>query len=224
MSLAPGPLLEGRIAVVNGAGHVTGRGIAVAFGAHGATVVIADRDPDQLSETADAIAAAGGKVIPVAADVTRRADVRRLAELAGEVDILVNHAAASVSITHPFVESNEEEWDGRYETNLKQILLCCRAVVPGMIVRARGGSVVNVSATREAGRDRRPVDSAFQGAVDRFTRSLATELGPHRIRVNAIQVPPGPDTPTEAVAGVALFLASDLSAFVTGTAIRAGAR
>ena len=222
MSLAPGPLLAGKIAVVTAAGHAVGRGIAEAFGAHGATVVIADRDSDQLSETADAIASAGGKVIPVMADVTRRADVRRLAELAGEVDVLVNNVSPPVVVTHAFLESNEDEWEALFEVHLKQVLLCCRAMVPGMIVRDRGGSVINVSGgADEPEGPHQAVRSALQGGVARFTRSLARELGGHRIRVNAIRVPAGRNSQSADLAGVALFLASDLSAFVTGTAIRA---
>jgi NAD(P)-dependent dehydrogenase (short-subunit alcohol dehydrogenase family) len=221
MNLEPGPLLEGRIAVVSGAGHILGRRIAEAFGAHGATVVIADRDSEQLSETADAIAAAGGKVIPVAGDLSRRADVRRLAELGGEVDILVNHHDPSVAGHPPLLESDEDEWAGRYELNLKPVLLCCRAMIPGMISRARGGSVINLIAG--AGQ-RHALGAAFEGGVTGLTGTLARELWPHRIRVNAIRGdgPADEDIRSEGVAGVALFLASDLSALVTGTVIPAG--
>jgi 3-oxoacyl-[acyl-carrier protein] reductase len=208
MSLEPGPLLAGKIAVVTGAGQGMGRAIALAFGAHGATVVIAGRHSDELAQTADSIAAAGGKVIPVVADVTSRADVRRLAELAGEVDILVNHTGAPGAIADRFLESNEDEWEGLYDSNLKQVLLCCRAMIPGMVVRDRGGSVINVS-----------VQSAFEGGVTCFTRSLAKELGPHRIRVNAVRLPSGRRSQSEDLAGVALFLASDLSTLVSGAAI-----
>jgi NAD(P)-dependent dehydrogenase (short-subunit alcohol dehydrogenase family) len=221
MSLEPGPLLAGKIAVVTGGGEVMGRGIAEAFGAHGATVVIADCDSDLLGRTADGIASHGGKVIPVLADVTRRADVRRVAELAGEVDILVNNIGPPVLGAPRFLESNEGDWDALYETNLKPVLLCCRAMVPGMIVRGRGGSVINVSvADGRSGTAQQAVYAAFGGAVTRFTRSLASELGPHRIRVNAVQVPAGRRAQQDDLAGAALFLASDLSEFVTGTAIR----
>jgi 3-oxoacyl-[acyl-carrier protein] reductase len=209
MSLAPGPLLPGKITVVTGAGHGMGRAIALAFGAHGATVVIAGRDSDALSQTADSIAASGGKVIPVVADVTRRADVRRLAELAGEVDVLVNHVGPPEAIAQPFLETNEDDWEGLYDSTLKPVLLSCRAMVPGMIVRDRGGSVINVT-----------VQSAFDGGVTRFTKSLAKELGRHRIRVNTVRVPPSRRGQSEDLAGAALFLASDLSTLVTGTAIR----
>jgi NAD(P)-dependent dehydrogenase (short-subunit alcohol dehydrogenase family) len=216
MSVGPGPLLAGKIAVVTGAGEAMGRGIALGFGAHGATVVIADRDSDQLARTADEIANAGGKVIPVHADVSRRADVRRLAELAGEVEVLVHCLDSPPLSTPQFLDSGEEDWEALYGANLKPVLLCCRAMVPGMIVRGRGGSVISVSAAAGA-----PHQAAFGGGVNRFSRSLAMELGRHRIRVNVIRVPTGPSGEHDDVAGVALFLASDLSAFVTGTSISA---
>ena len=229
MSLRPGPLLAGKITVVTGAGEATGRGIAGAFGAHGATVVITDLDPARLAETADAIAAHGGKVIPVVAHISRPGDVHRLADLAGEVDVLVNSAGPAVPSAAPFLESGEQDWEGLYETNLKQVLLCCRAMIPGMVARSRGGSVINVSATEGPTGSHHAVHAAFQGGVTRFTRTLAAELGEHRIRVNAIRVDAvgaerdGPDR-SDDLAGVALFLASDLSALVTGTAIRASGR
>jgi NAD(P)-dependent dehydrogenase (short-subunit alcohol dehydrogenase family) len=214
MSLEPGPLLEGKIAVVTGLGQPQGRSIAEAFGAHGATVVIADRDSERLARTADDIAKAGGKVIPVHADVRLRADVRRLAELAGEVDVLVHNLDAPPLATPQFLDSGEDDWAALYDANLKPVLLCCRAMVPGMIVRGRGGSVISVSPAGD-----HPVYDACLGAVTRFSRSLAIELGPHRIRVNVIRVPAGPSGEHADLAGAALFLASDLSASVTGKAI-----
>jgi NAD(P)-dependent dehydrogenase (short-subunit alcohol dehydrogenase family) len=217
MSLEPGPLLEGKIAVVTGAGEGTGRGIAEAFGAHGATVVIADRDGHRLGQTADDIANRGGKVIPVLADVSRPADVRRVADLAGEVDILVNHAGADSLSTPGFLESGEADWLAAYERALKPVFLCCRAMVPGMVVRDRGGSVINIAADRLGA----AVYAGFRAGVTGFTRSLAVELGPHRIRVNLIRTPAGPSREHDDVAGVALFLASDLAANVSGTAIPA---
>lgn len=218
MSLEPGPLLAGRIAVVAGAGEGRGQGIAEAFGAHGATVVIAGRDSDQLGQTADQIAKRGGKVIPVQADVTRQADVRRLAQLAGEVDILVNNVGLPILAPPPFLDSSEEDWDAAYQSDLRPVLLCCRAMLPGMILRARGGSVINVSADL-AGASHPAVYAALQGAVTRFTQRLAMELGEHRIRVNVIQVPAGLRVDHDDLAGTALFLASDLSAHVSGMAI-----
>jgi NAD(P)-dependent dehydrogenase (short-subunit alcohol dehydrogenase family) len=89
-------------------------------------------------------------------------------------------------------------------------------MVPGMIVRARGGSVISITASADA-----PHHAAFGGGVSGFSRSLAMELGQYRIRVNEILVPAGASGEHDDVTGVALFLASDLSAFVTGTSIRA---
>jgi NAD(P)-dependent dehydrogenase (short-subunit alcohol dehydrogenase family) len=248
MSVEPGPLLPGKVAVVTGGGGGIGRGISLAFAAHGATVVVADIDEALTVETADAIAGRGGSAIPAVADVTRPDDVARVADLAGEVDILVNNVGHYLFGRHDFVESTEDEWEALYQANLKHVLLCCRAMVPGMIERGRGGSIVNIS-TVEAFRaiPQHAVYSAFKAGVTQFTKSLAMELGRHAIRVNAIapdlteslQVPYErwvPDdqrhliplwvplgrfgTPAD-IAGVALFLASDLSAFVTGTTVHA---
>ncbi len=216
MSIEPGPLLAGKIAVVTGAGEGSGRAIAKAFGIHGATVVITGRDADRLGSTADDIAERGGKVIPVVADVSRQVDVRRVANLAGEVDVLVN--LLRLPSPAAFLDSREEDWEAAYQTDLKPVLLCCRAMLPGMILRRRGGSVINIVG---AAASQPAISAAFAGGVERFTRNLAVEIGGHGIRVNVIRMPPGPSGEHDDIAGTALFLASDLSANVSGTAIEA---
>jgi NAD(P)-dependent dehydrogenase (short-subunit alcohol dehydrogenase family) len=230
MTVAPGPLLAGKIAVVTGAGSEVGRAISEAFAMHGATVVVADRLADSVTGTADAIAGGGGKVIPVVADVTRRADVERVRSLAGEVDTLVNTLGLPPAVSGDFLVSTEEEWEALFEVDLKRMLLCCHAMLPGMIERRKGGSVINVSRAGADDAPRGAVDSALRSGVAGFTRRLAGELDRHRIRVNAIahDLRPwrrrGLEAPRVAgdVAGVALFLASDLAAPVSGTTVRVG--
>jgi NAD(P)-dependent dehydrogenase (short-subunit alcohol dehydrogenase family) len=241
-------VLSGKRAVVTGGGGGIGRAISLTYAAQGATVVVAEIDEDRARETAGEAVAAGGDAVAVVCDVTDPDDVRRLAAEAGEVDILVNNVGHYLYPGQDFVESTADQWEALYRVNLGHVLLCTHALAPGMIARGRGGSIINLS-TVEAfrGKPQSAVYAAFKGAVTQFTKSLALELGAHGIRVNAIapdltqtlQVPYDrwiPDDqrhliPTwvpigrlgmpEDIAGVALFLASDLGAFVTGTTVHA---
>ena len=164
----------------------------------------------------------------------------------GRVDVLVNNVGHYGGARKAFHEQTDDEWDDLYRVNLAHVLTCTRAVLPVLLDQGDGGSIVNVS-TIEAFRaiPTRAVYSAYKSAITGLTRSLAVEYGRHGIRVNAIapdvtetlQVPyskwVGPDDehliPTWVplgrfgqpadVAGVALFLASALSEFVTGTTV-----
>jgi 3-oxoacyl-[acyl-carrier protein] reductase len=242
--------LAGKVAVVTGGGGGIGRGIAECFAAFGAQVVVAERDAGRAEETTRAIAGRGGKALACVMDVQERADVARLADTTlrecGGIDILVNNVGDFLGIAKPFVKTSEDEWEALYRINLKHVFLCCQAFVPRMLEQGRGGSIVNVS-TIEAfrGIPGCTVYSAMNAGITGFTKSLALELGPHRIRVNSIapettetlQVRPSAwipadkqplvpyltplgrfGTPDDA-AGCALFLASDLSAWVTGTTV-----
>ncbi|HWW52720.1 MAG TPA: SDR family NAD(P)-dependent oxidoreductase [Acidimicrobiales bacterium] len=244
----PGPLLTGKVALVTGGGGGIGRGISLAFAAHGATVIVAEIDEQRAQETVADIEAAGGRALAQVVDVTDPAGVERLAVDAGPVDVLVNNVGHYLFPAADFVESGPEEWEALYRINLGHVLLVTRAVLPGMIERGRGGSVINVS-TVEAFRAKpqSAVYAAYKGAVTQFTKSLAMEVGIHHIRVNAIApdlteslqipyerwvkedqhaliptwVPIGRFGTPDDHAGVALFLASDLGAFVTGTTVHA---
>ena len=159
----------------------------------------------------------------------------------------MNNVGHYLTRGNDFLANGPDAWDELYATNLRHVFLCTRAFVDGMVER-RKGSIVNVSSV-EGFRaiPNRPVYSAFKAAVTGFTRSLAVDLGNAGVRVNAIApdlveslqvpyskwvapedadripswVPVGRFGTAEDVAGVALFLASDLSAFVTGTTIHA---
>jgi NAD(P)-dependent dehydrogenase (short-subunit alcohol dehydrogenase family) len=233
------PLLEGKRAVVTGGGGGIGRAVAMLFAEHGADVIVAENDP----ERAHAL-----PLHTVVCDVTEPDGVRRLAAEAGDVDILVNNVGHYLFPGKDFIDSSEDEWEALYRVNLRHVFLCTHAFARGMIGRGPGGSIINVS-TVEAfrGKPQSAVYAAFKGGVTQFTKSMALELGVHGIRVNAIapdltqtlQVPYDrwvpPDQrhliPTwvpigrfglpEDIAGVALFLASDLSGFVTGTTVHA---
>jgi NAD(P)-dependent dehydrogenase (short-subunit alcohol dehydrogenase family) len=166
----------------------------------------------------------------------------------GRVDVLVNNVGHYLFRAAPFLDTDEEHWDSLYAVNLRHVFLCTKAFAPYIVERGDGGSIVNVS-TVEAfrGIPMMAVYSAFKAGVTQFTKSLALELGNDGVRVNAIapdltetiQVPYERWVPDEQrhliprwvpigrfgtpddIAGVALFLASDLSAFVTGTTVHA---
>ena len=240
-------LLTGRIALVTGGGGGIGRGIAQRFAAEGARVVVAEIDASRAVETVRAISANGGDASAVVGDVTDASFVAELAADAGEVDIVVNNVGHYLVTGNDFLDHGPDAWDAIYATNLRHVLLCTRAFVDGMVAR-RHGSIVNISSV-EGFRaiPSRPVYSAFKAAVTGFTRSLAVDLGNSGVRVNAIApdlieslqvpyadwvaddqtdripswVPVGRFGTADDISGVALFLASDLSAFVTGTTINA---
>jgi 2-hydroxycyclohexanecarboxyl-CoA dehydrogenase len=240
-------LLNGRVAVVTGGGGGIGRAISERFAAEGASVVVAEIDAARAVETEQVITDAGGEVTVVVGDVTNARFVAELAAAAGAVDVLVNNVGHYLTRGNDFLDNGPEEWDALHAVNLRHVLLCTRAFVDGMVERRRG-SIVNVSSV-EAFRaiPNRPVYSAYKAAVTGFTRSLAVDLGNSGVRVNAIApdlteslqvrysewvppeqadripawVPVGRFGTADDLAGVALFLASDLSAFVTGTTIHA---
>jgi NAD(P)-dependent dehydrogenase (short-subunit alcohol dehydrogenase family) len=230
--------LDGRRAVVTGGGGGIGRGIASLFTEHGASVVVAEVDSaraDEMRSVVDTV---------VACDVTTADGVRALADAAGpDVDVLVNNVGHYLFRRHDFVDSTEDEWEQLHSVNFLHVLRCTRAFLPSMLRLGRG-SIVNVS-TVEAFRaaPQHAVYSAYKAAITGFTRTLAMEVGNSGVRVNAIApdltqslqvpydrwvppeqqhlvptwVPVGRFGTADDVAGVALFLASDLSAFVTGT-------
>ena len=240
-------LLAGRTAVVTGGGGGIGRAISERFAAEGARVVVAEIDADRAHETVEQIVADGGDATAVVIDVTNSEVVTQLAADAGDVDVLVNNVGHYLTRNNDFLANGPDAWDELYATNLRHVFLCTRAFVDGMIERQRG-TIVNVSSV-EGFRaiPSRPVYSAFKAAVTGFTRSLAVDLGNSGVRVNAIApdlieslqvpysewvapedadrvpswVPVGRFGTPDDVAGVALFLASDLAAFVTGTTIHA---
>lgn len=237
-------LLMGKVAVVTGGGAGIGGAISGLFADHGAHVEIADIDADAGAVTASRIAAAGGSAREHHVDVRRAEDVARLTEAVldahGVVDVLVNNVGDYRPLV-PFRSSSPESWTSMYEVNLLHVFAVTHAFLPAMIAAGRG-TIVNVHSVEGLrGYPGDPVYAAMKAAVAHFTTSLAVQEGRHGIRVNAI----APDLtqtpqvdyltgwedaahlwPSWAPAGrlgwpddqarAALFLASDLSAFVTG--------
>jgi 3-oxoacyl-[acyl-carrier protein] reductase len=237
-------LLEGRVAVVTGAGDGIGAGIARLFAQHGALVEVAEIDQKRADRIRDEVTSAGGSIRSHLVDVTVDADVALLADAVlaehGRVDVLVNNVGDYRPLV-PFHESTPDSWRAMYNVNLWHVFAVTRAFVPSMI-EARRGSIVTVhSVEGMRGYPKDPVYGAMKAAAAHFTTCLAVDLGRHGIRVNGIgtdlaqtpQVdyltgyedvdelwsswaPAGRVGWPEDQARVALFLASDQSAFVTG--------
>ena len=191
--------LDGRVAVVTGAGSGIGRAIARRLAVEGAAVVVADlrlqpRDGDQEvdghASTVDLIRAGGGEAIFVEADVGRASDMERVASTAvgelGGLDIMVNNAG----IWHghrTILEETEAEFDTTMATNIKGVWLGCKVVIDHMVRAGAGGSVINIaSIAGMVGLAAEPSYSASKGAVIGLTRQLAIDFAEYRIRVNAV--------------------------------------
>jgi 3-oxoacyl-[acyl-carrier protein] reductase len=241
--------LTGKVAVVTGASKGIGAGIAKELAAQGASVVVNYASSKEGAEKVVAeITKAGGKAIAVGGSVAKAAEIDKLfaetKKAYGKVDILVNNAG--VYAFAPLEGILEEEIDRIFDTNVKGLLLATKAGVA--LFPAEGGSVINIgSVASEQTPPTSAVYSGTKGAVDAITRVFAKELGPKKIRVNAVN--PGPVT-TEGfktagiegsdfekgmiqstplgrigqpddVATVVAFLASDDARWVTGSLLQA---
>ena len=244
-----GPLLADRVAVVTGGAGGIGAATARLFAQHGAQVVIADIDTERAQRCADEITTSGGSALPVVTDVRDADQVAGLARSVldhyGRVDVLVNNVGHWLRRPGNFVDTDPRLWDDLYRVNLHHVFLVTHAFLPAMTDQ-HAGAIVNVSSVEGLrGYPEDPVYAAFKAAVIHFTRSLAVQVGRDGVRVNAIGpdvteslqvpysqwlsaeeqaqwpqwVPVGRMGLPEDQARVILFLASDLSAFVTGHTI-----
>ena len=188
--------LEGKVALVTGAGRGIGRAIALAFAAEGAAVALVARSRADLAGAAAEIRERNGRALALPTDVTQDAAVETLVErVAGELgrlDLLVT--AAGTAAFAPVAESKPGDWDAMLTLNLRAVMVCCRAALPVMM-RQRSGTILNLASI--AAKRALPGSAAYTAtkmAVVGFSRVLAEELRPHGVRVGVL-VPGAVDTP-----------------------------
>lgn len=237
--------LEGKVALVTGASRGLGKTMALALAEAGADVVVVSRSPADLELTAAEIRGRGRRALVVKTDVTRAGEVEGLAARAleefGHIDILINNSG--ISGEKEFLKLSEGEWDEVLDINLKGVFLCTQVVGRHMVERRRGKVINMASAAALVGVSHLAAYCASKGGVLQLTRALALEWAKYNIQVNAI-CPGYIATPlneafaaTEAgqqfirravpmrrmgrpddLAGIAIYLASEASNYVTGAA------
>jgi len=239
--------LTGRVAVVTGGGRGIGRFIAEGLASHGARVVLTGRTQGTLDEAAAALRAKGFDALAQTADVGREDDVMALRDVVlsvcGRLDVLVNNAGVN-PIYKGIERTSLDEWRHIVDTNLTGVFLCCKHL-GGVMAERGGGSIVNVSSVGGHVGLRRSVPyCASKGGVELMTRALALDWARKGVRVNTIapgyfetdltagirdnealaapllaHTPLGRFGRLEDVAGAAVFLASDASAYMTGSSL-----
>ena len=238
--------LTGKVALITGGNGGIGFGMASGLAQAGATVLLAGRNAEKSSAAVASLRVKGWQADAVEADVTREHAVARLFQEVmlrqGRLDILVNNAGTS--IRKPAHELTLDEWNQVMDTNLTSAFLCCRAA--HALMKGSGGKIINIGSMLSIfGAPYAPVYGASKGGIVQFTKSIATAWAADNIQANAVlpgwidtdltrkareQVPGLHDrvlarTPAGRwgvpadLAGVAVFLASSASDFVTGTAI-----
>ena len=237
--------LEGKVAVITGASRGIGRAIALHFAQAGARVVVSSRKYDNVQAVADEIVKSGGEAVPVQAHVGRPEDVTALVQHTidtfGRLDIAVNNAATNPHFGS-LLDADEGQWDKILDTNVKGSFRVCKAAVPHM-ADSGGGKIINMASI--AGLRPSPgmgVYSVSKASLVMLTQVLAQELGSSNIQVNAIapgviktrfsqilwqipqfaepildRLPLGRFGEPEDVTGLALYLASPASDYVTGS-------
>ena len=239
--------LDGKTALITGASRGLGKQMAIALGDAGANLVVTARTADDLDAAAGEIRdETGAEVLAVTADVTSPEDAEmmfaRTSERFGGTDVLINNAGTNVRA--PLVDYSLEDWRKVTETNITGVFLTTKACLPGMIERG-WGRVINIgSIMGSVGLPTRVTYAATKGAVHQITRTLAQEVAQHGITVNTIapgpfmtemnkpvmddeetynffidRIPLGRWGKPEELRGVAVFLASEASSFVTDATI-----
>jgi len=241
--------LKGKVAIITGARRGMGRSHALTLAKAEANVVVADISLEDCQKVVEEIKKSGGQALAVKCDVTKKTEVNEMVKKAieqwGRVDILVNNAG--ICQFKPFLEITEEEWDRTIDINLKGYFLCAQVVAREM-VKQKSGVIVNIASIAMGqvgvGFPTLAHYCASKGGIVAMTETLALELAPFNIRVNAI-APGAIDTPmveaikadpktmegtlsriplhrigkSEEVSNLVLFLASDASSYMTGSTV-----
>ncbi|MFZ2300182.1 MAG: SDR family NAD(P)-dependent oxidoreductase [Candidatus Moraniibacteriota bacterium] len=241
-------LLQNKVAIVTGAWHGIGKGIALALAHEGCDVVVSDIDEAGCAETAHEVEGLGVKALGVQCDVSSRAAVERLfkqtLDAFGKVDIMVNNAGIYPFVS--FAEMTEENWDQVIDVNLKSVFLCAKEAAK---ILPEGGRIISISSIASLiGFEGLVHYSASKSGINGLTRTLALELAPKKITVNAV-APGAIDTPGSSesdqprtareetrkqtitaiplgrmgessdIANTVVFLASEKSSYITGQVI-----
>jgi 2-deoxy-D-gluconate 3-dehydrogenase len=239
--------LAGKVAVVTGGNGGIGRGIALGLAEAGASVAIFGRNEEKNQHVLAELKAIGGPSMAVKIDLTQRAAMEpalnKVASELGAISILVNNAG-NVSLSGGILHEKPEDWDNVIETQLNSVFLLSKLAAQSMMSH-RGGKIINIGSMYSFfGSGLIPSYSAAKGAIIQLTKSMAIELAPHNIQVNAIapgwietdmtapvktmplndeilsRTPAGRWGQSEEIAGTAVYLASRASNFVTGATIR----
>ena len=241
--------LAGNVALVTGAGGGIGRSIAESFARLGAQVALLDRHAGRLAEVEAAFVEKGWDHLSIEADVrdvdSAASAMQAIEERYGQLDVLVNNVGSTLGLMKPFEKMTDEDFDALYSVLLKHVFVYTREAIP-LMRRSGSGSIINVSSIEGyRGLPNLAPYAAFKLALEGFTKSLALELGKDRIRVNTIApettethsirpsewitsenqerveewIPLGRFGRPEDTAGCAVFLASELSGWVSGTTL-----
>jgi NAD(P)-dependent dehydrogenase (short-subunit alcohol dehydrogenase family) len=234
--------LDGRLALVTGAGRGIGEACALGLAEAGADLVLVSRSRDELERVAERAEALGRRVQVAPCDVTSAEDVGTVAAEAGSVDILVN--SAGTNIPEPFLEVSEQTFDTLIAINLKGTFLMSQAIGRPMAERG-GGSIVNISSQMgHVGGPNRTAYCASKHGVEGLTKAMALELAPRGVRVNTVaptyietpmtrgfladpqfradtvsRIPLGRVGRVDDVVGAVLYLASPAAGLVTGASL-----
>jgi NAD(P)-dependent dehydrogenase (short-subunit alcohol dehydrogenase family) len=251
MNALPGVLsgcrLDGRVALVTGAGRGLGLAAAVGLAQCGAEVHLVSRTSKELEQAAEAIRKDGGAAVPLPCDVTDGAQMRAAFARLPRLDILINNAGGN--LPEPFVEITEERLDRILNLNVRAAFLVAQAAARKMLEAAdrkeRGGAMVNISSQMgHVGAAGRTVYCMTKHALEGLTKALAVELAPHNIRVNSVaptfietpmtapffeeprfrewvlnRIPLGRLGKLDEVSAAVAFLASPAASLITGTSL-----
>jgi len=242
--------LKGKVVIITGARRGMGKSHALSFAREGAKVVVSDISLEDCQKVVEEITSQGGEAMAVKCDVTKKEEidemVRKTIEKWGKVDVLVNNAG--ICQFKPFLQLTEEDWDRTIDINLKGYFLCAQRAAQEMVKQKSAGVIINVASVAMGqvgvGFPNLSHYCASKGGIVAMTETLAIELAPFNIRVNAI-APGAIETPMidplnqdpkmmeatlarvpfhrvgkpEEVSNLVLFLASEASSYITGSTV-----